>query len=103
MLTTITQHIRILFLILFVGYVSTPMILNALEKLEEISVAYGVNEEEMEGEEKDVRPLTELDQNGDTDHLYSKFIGCNKCQADYHLTTFKELHLESIYPPPELI
>ena len=94
-----TSHI--FFAVIFTAFLVTPTLLTIVGENIDETAFFSINEEESETEENDLRNLFELDE---TVHTYicisHTFDRLNKDNVHY-LATFKELHLESIYPPPE--
>ena len=95
------KKVNIFFAVIFTAFLVTPALLTIAGEKVDVAIFFGVNEEESETEENEIRNLIELDEfvhiQLSASDTFEQLHGDNI----YYLATFKELHLESIYPPPE--
>jgi hypothetical protein len=98
-----TKIIQLILSIVLVLAITTPSIVQLIDKNCELAMIFEVGDDDTEKEEKESKEVLEIKYFVSDEDLNSKSLFVMKCQSDFHLNTFKELHSENISPPPEHI
>lgn len=91
------KAISIFFTILFLGLITAPSIIMAIDDSVDISVFYSISEEEEESKNLKIFPSF-----GDLDYSFSEFFKYNT-YLGYRYKIYPKPHLNLISPPPEFI
>ena len=91
------KTVSIFFTVLFLGIISAPSIIVAIDDSVDISVLYSLSEEEEENNKVKL-VVSELDE--DTNSYQASFK--NK-KLGYHFKKYPKPHINLIIPPPEFI
>ena len=96
------KRIHFLFSIIFVVFITAPSVVPLIDDNCDISHICGLDDEK-EKEEKEGQKTFEinfLDANANNN---TPLVFDYKLDANFYLNTFKELHMEHVSPPPELM
>lgn len=98
-----TKTLHLILSLILVVAITTPSVVQLIDKNCELALAFEIGEEDTEKEEKESKEILELKYFENNSRGKSNKLIKKKCISDFHLSTFKELHSENISPPPERI
>ena len=91
--------IPVFFALVFTLFLITPTVLTLMGEPVDVAL-FSSNEEESE-QENELRKLLEVDLFTAFSNQQASHDNKKDLKSNYYTLSFEELHLESIYPPPE--
>ena len=98
-----TKTIQFIISLVLVLAITAPSIVQLMDEKCELAMVFDIGDEDTEKEEKESKEVLEIKYFVNDESLNVKSLFEIKCKSEFHLNTFKELHTESISPPPEYI
>ena len=98
-----TKTIQLILSLVLVLAITTPSVIQLIDKNCELALVFEIGDDDTEKEEKESKEVLEIKYFVNDEGLNAKSLFEMKCKSDFHLNTFKELHSENISPPPEHI
>ena len=94
------KTVSIFFTLLFLGIISAPSIISAIDDSIDISIAFSTSEEEEKGNEKhlDIEVFVSKEKTNESDLVFDS----SENNLGYYNKNYPKPHLNLISPPPEL-
>ena len=97
------KQFSIILAFVFVSFTMAPTIISFVSSDTDVSMFYALGEEDKEAEEKESQKTIELITTSEDNKQDAFKEYLLKENTSYYLSSFEELHVENISPPPEQI